>query len=283
VTPPLTRRRFAALAGGAWAAAADKPNSKIAGVQIGVQSYSYRSLPLEQAIAAMVVAGINSCELWQGHLEPQGANRDALRKWRLETPIEHFARIGARFRDAGVDLYAYNYSFRDDFTDDELARGFEMAKALGAKVITASGNVTTSARVDPFARQARMRVGWHNHSEIRKNEFARPEDFAEAMRGRSEYMCVNLDIGHFTAANFDAVDYLKKNARRIVTLHIKDRKRNQGPTLKFGEGDAPIKEVLQLLRDRKWPIPANIEYEYEGGDPVEAVKVCLAYCRAALV
>ena len=44
--------------------------------------------------------------------------------------------------DAGINLYAYNYSFRDDFTDGEIKRGFEMAKALGAKVITASSTVS---------------------------------------------------------------------------------------------------------------------------------------------
>ena len=69
---------------------------------------------------------------------------------------------------------------------------------------------------------------------------------------------------------------------RIVTLHIKDRKRNDGDNVPFGEGDTPIKPVLALLRDRKWAIPANIEYEYNGGDTVQEVRRCVEYCRAAL-
>ena len=98
----------------------------------------------------------------------------------------------------------------------------------------------------------------------------------------SEYICINLDIGHFTAANFDAVDYLTKHHSRIVTLHLKDRKRNQGDNVPFGEGDTPIKQVLALLRDKKWAIPANIEYEYKGKDTIEEMKKCYAYCRKAL-
>lgn len=289
----LTRRDWNKLALGAVAAAglpaeifAAKPNSRIKGVQIGAQSYSFRDRPLEDAIKAYVEIGLSSCELWSGHLEPRGMNsrdrREDLRKWRLTTPLSFFTATGEKFKKAGVDLYAFNYSFRDDFTDEEIARGFEIAKALGAKVITASSNVSTAKRIDPFARKYRMRVGMHNHSNIRPNEFATPEDFAKAMEGMSEYICVNLDIGHFTAANFDAVDYLSKNHARIVTLHIKDRKRDQGPNVPFGEGDTPIKPVLELLMKNKWKIPANIEYEYKGEDTVAEVKRCYEYCKKAL-
>jgi sugar phosphate isomerase/epimerase len=295
----LNRREFSRLAlggivGGCAAhalpftqlLAADKPNSKFNGVQIGVQSYSFRDRPLDDAIKAMVEVGLSSCELWSGHVEPRfdGANRrEELRKWRLTAPLDEFKAVRAKFDKAGVELYALNYSMRDDFTDEELERGFVIAKALGAKAITTSSNVSTAKRIDPFARKHKMRVGMHNHSNIRPNEFATPDDFAAAMKGASEYIAINLDIGHFTAANFDAVDYLKKHHDHVVTLHIKDRKRDQGPNVPLGEGDTPIKEVLALLRQNRWKIPANIEYEYKGADTVEEVKKCLAYCKQALM
>ncbi len=265
-----------------WLMGADKPNSVIKGVQIGVQSYSFRDRPLDRAIEGMVEVGLSSCELWQGHVEPRGLKREELRQWRLSVSLDEFKAIRAKFDRAGIDLYAYNLSFRDDFTDEEIERGFEMAKALGAKVLTASANVSTAKRIDPFAKKYRMRVGMHNHSNIRPNEFATPEDFKQAMEGASEYIAINLDIGHFTAANFDAVEFLRQHHDRIVTLHIKDRKRDQGPNVPFGEGNTPIKEVLALLRDNSWKIPANIEYEYRGGDTVEEIKRCLAYCKQAL-
>ena len=294
----LSRREWNKLAVGGLVASvlpvvntagAGKPDSKFRGVQVGVQSYSFRDRPLDDAIKGMVEVGLSSCELWQGHVEPQrdalardGNPREALRKWRLTVPLDEFKAIRAKFDRAGIDLYAYNLSFRDDFSDEEMARGFEMANALGAKVITASSNVNTAKRIDQFAKKAKMRVGMHNHSNIRPNEFATPDDFAEAMKGASEYICINLDIGHFTAANFDAVEFLKQHHERIVTLHIKDRKRNQGDNVPLGEGDTPIKAVLVALREGKWHIPANIEYEYKGADTVAEVKKCLAYCKQAL-
>ena len=267
---------------------AAKINSVVNGVTIGAQSYSFRDRHTDAAIRAFADVGIGLCELWAGHLErghgsnDSPAERERLRKWRETVSLDEIEAVGKKFRDAGVDPYALNYSFRDDFSDREIERGFEMAKAFGAKVITASSNVGTAARIDPFAKKHKMRVGMHNHSRIDENEFATPESFERARKGRSDYIAINLDIGHFTAANFDSVDFIRKHHDDILTLHVKDRKRNQGGNVPFGKGDTPIREVLALLRDNKYAIPANIEYEYTAVDAVEEVRKCLAYCKEAL-
>ena len=290
-----TRRDFARglLAAGSAGALArsalghEKIDSTFNGVTIGAQSYSFRDRPLAEAIQAMRKIGIGSCELWSGHTEPLRELRRAkdgrakLRAFRLETPLSKFEEIGTQFHEAGIELNSMNYSFRDDFTDEEIARGFEMAKAMGAKAITASGTVSVSGRVNRYAKRYGMLVGMHNHSKIRENEFATPADFDAASDGNS-HIAVNLDIGHFIAAGFDPIDYIEKHHERIVTLHIKDRKANQGENVEFGKGDTPIREVLALLRDKRYPIPANIEYEYKGADTVAEVSKSFAYCKQAL-
>jgi sugar phosphate isomerase/epimerase len=281
----LSRRDFHRLALAALPAslAIAKPNSKIHGVQLGAQSYSFRDRSLDDAIKGMVEVGLSECELWQGHVEPKSdGGRAALREWRTTTSMDVFKDVRKKFNDAGILLYAYNYSFRDDFTDPEIERGFEMAHALGVTHLTASSTVTCAKRVDPFAAKAKVYVGMHGHDNMKPGEFNLPASFEEAMNGSSKYIGINLDIGHFTAAGGDAVDYLKKMHEHIVTLHIKDRKKDHGANLPLGQGDTPIKEVLQTLKEHRWPIPANIEYEYKGADTLEEVKKCYEYCKAAL-
>src|SRR6185295_6403841 len=285
-TPHMySRREFSKLALAAIpasAAFAARVDSKVHGVQIGVQSYSFRDRSLDDAIKGMVEVGLGECEMYSGHVEPK-VGREELRKWRTTVSMDEFRKTRKKFDDAGVQIYAYNYSFRDDFTDEEIARGFEMAKALGVGVITASSTLSVVDRVDREARKNKIRVGFHGHSDVKNpNEFATPESFAKAMQGRSPYIDVNLDIGHFTAAGFDPIDYIGKHHERIVTLHIKDRKKNDGANMPFGEGDTPIKAVLQLLKTKKYSIPANIEYEYKGSDTVAEVKKCFEYCKEAL-
>jgi len=274
-------------------------------------------MSLDDAIKGMTEAGCGACELFAPHIEPPAlghaapmagrgpgggrgrgpqdpaaaaaANearlkaREELRKWRLTVDLSHFKNVRKQFDDAGIQLVGYNYSFNDSFTDDEIERGFEFAKALGVNTITASTTLPVAKKVVPFADKHKIFVAMHGHSDVKDpNQFAKPESF-EAAIAMSKMYRINLDIGHFTAANYDPIDYLEKHHDKIVILHIKDRKKDQGPNTVWGEGDTNIKGVLQLLKKNKWNIPALVEYEYAGtGTPTEEVKKCMDYARAAL-
>lgn len=282
----LSRRQFGTLSIAAAAAPAipafAKADSKVKGVMIGAQSYSFRDRSLDDAIRAMSEVGLTYTELWQGHLEPKGKPED-LKKWRTSPEaMTQVKEVRQKFKDAGIQVYALNYSFRKNHTDEEVLQGMEMAKILGTKYITASSTVDQAARLNDLAGKAGVFVAMHNHDKYEDpNEYATPESFARAMDGHPNIR-LNLDIGHFTAANFDAVDYLTKFHDKIVTLHFKDRKKNHGANLPFGEGETPIKEVLVLLRDKKWKIPAMIEYEYKGTDAVAEVKKSYEFMKQAL-
>lgn len=286
-----------------------KRDSGSQGAQIGVQLYSFRDLPhdLDLIIKAMNDIGLNSCELWSTIVHPIALppfygnpgtpalvpslqkDREEVRKWRETVSMDHFKGIRKKFNDAGIDIYAYNYSFNESFSDGEINRGFEMADALGARFITASTTMTEVRRVVPYAEKHQFRVAVHGHVAVNDpNEFGSPESFARAME-LSKYIWVNLDIGHFAAAGFDPVAYIRENHARISNIHLKDRiKNNPAPwdssnDLRWGWGNTPIKEVLQLLKKEQYPIPAMIEYEYDAkGGPVEEVRRCYEYCKAAL-
>lgn len=298
----ITRREFGLFTLGSLMLPRFGRAQTVGGVRLGVQTYSFRALPrtpetgrvdgtlagtaVESIIGAMKACGITECELWAPQIEPDrapGRDREWMRRWREEVPLDNFRNIRQAFDKAGLSIYAFNYSPNDGYSDKEIDRGFEMARALGAEIITASTNLATAKRMVPFMEQHKMAVAVHNHSNIKDpNEFATPESFAAAM-ALSRYFKVNLDIGHFTAANFDPVAYMKEHHASITNLHLKDRKRDQGDNTPWGTGDTPIREVLQLLKKEKWPIRAYVEYEYRGeSGPVEEVKECYTYATQAL-
>jgi sugar phosphate isomerase/epimerase len=283
----ITRRAFSAgLAGasaglflpGARAAEGKIPPSVFGGIQVGVQSYTFRKFGLDRMIGAMQSVGISSLELWQGHLDPAKAS-DA-----------DFAATREKLDAAGITVSSYCVNFPPDSTDEHLERGFQGAKRLGTNVMTASVRKSLVPRLDQWCRKHETYLGLHNHwfgdpwfKGDRKQEFEGPDDFAEALAGRSRFLAINLDVGHFSAAGHDPVAYIREHHDRIVSLHIKDRDRDAAHSYRrFGEGATPLREIARVLKEVRFRYGANLEYEIEENDPTEGVRHALQYFRRAL-
>ncbi len=210
-------------------------------------------------------------------------------KWRAAATPETWKAVRKKWNDAGVDVHLLCYNMNDNMKDEDIVYGFEMAKALGVKAMTTSTTLTMAKRIAPIAEQYKLLVGYHGHDATNDpNQTATLESY-DTLMAYGKYNGVNLDIGHFTAAGYDAVAFIKAHHDKITNLHIKDRKRNadggRGANLEFGQGDTPIKPVLQLMKSEKYPFPANIELEYripEGSNAVAEVKKCFAYIKTAL-
>jgi sugar phosphate isomerase/epimerase len=280
----ISRRTFGklALAAPPAAAARAKIDSTVHGVRIGVSGYSFQSIPLDGAIEAMKSIGLGATEVWFLHIEPK-TSREELRAWRISVPLDQFRRIGRLYNDGGIDKIAFTHDMKDDFTDAELERPFEMAKALGAARIAASTTLTVARRLVPLMEKHRMEVAFHGHINVADpNEFAGPDSVRKAL-AMSPWSRINLDIGQFMGAGFDAVPFIEEHHAGIPVLHIRDGIRGQRGKVPWGTGDVRIKDVLQLLNREKYPIVADIEYDYGGvSDPWNEVKKCFAYCKSAL-
>ena len=54
----------------------------------------------------------------------------------------------------------------------------------------------------------------------------------------------------------------------------------------WGQGDTPIKEVLQMMKTEKYTFQATIEFEYAvpaGSDVLKEIAKCVQYCKTALL
>jgi len=256
-------------------------DSRVKGVRLGAITYSFRAITDANAIVkAMASMGLGEAELMANHAEAlAGApvGRGEIDAWRRSTSPETWKRVRGVFEAAGISLRLLTYNMNVKTTSEEaIDYGFAMAKGLGVDAITTSTQVSMAKRVAPFADKHRIPVAYHGHAN------ATPASFATCL-SYSKFHRINLDIGHFTAAGFDAVEFLRANHAQITNLHLKDRQTpaRGAANVPWGDGDTPIKEVLQLLSKEQWDIPANIEFEYPG-DPLVEVPKCFQFCKNAL-
>ncbi len=218
-------------------------------------------------------------------LEAQtAAHNKNVATWRASASMAKFQQIRQMYNDKGVKIYGFKPStFRVDNSDAEVTYGLRAARALGASHVTLEhpGDDAQTLRLSKLARKNKVRVAYHGHTQ-------QTPSFWDVALKQSKYNAMNIDIGHYVAAgDFDPLAILKEKHRRISSMHLKDRhnKANGQANKPWGQGDTPIREILQLMRDRKYKFPGSIELEYEipdGSDAVREVQKCLEYARSAL-
>jgi sugar phosphate isomerase/epimerase len=221
----------------------------------------------------------------------QQAARDAAQKpindWRAATTPATWKAVRKKFNDAGIDVALLCYNMTDSMKEEDIEYGFKMAEGLGAKGITTSTTLTMAKRIAPVADKHKLLVGYHGHDATNDpNQTATLESY-DTLMAYGKYNGINLDIGHFTAAGYDAVEFIKKHHAKITNLHVKDRKKNHGPNVApWGTGDTPMKAVMQLLKKEKYGFPANLELEYRipaDSNLIAEMKTCLAYVKTCII
>jgi len=322
----FTRREFGhlALAGipaaalarldGSSLFAAERPNSLVNGVQLGVITYSYRQMPDTSAKALLgyiVANGISATELMgepaeefagapsngrgrggRGRGEPTPEQlaarreaREALRKWRTSASMDKYKELRKLYEDAGVKIYALKITPTPDMTDDEMDYAFNAGAAVGATHLTleVTDDVPFLKRVGSFAEKHKIYAAYHSHTQGGMNAF-------DAAFAASKANMANVDFGHYVAGGNKggtALDFLQKFHGRIASFHMKDRTTPEHgeKNLPWGQGETPLKDILQMVKKNKWTMPATIELEYQipqGSDAVKEVATCYQYCREAL-
>ncbi len=282
----------AARAGGAGAAAQAGGGPGRAAAGAATTSPAPGAIPCENGVplargAAPGAAGAGGGRAAQTP-EQQAAARaqaDTVTTWRTTVPMTRFADVRQKFADAGVTIYAYRLTLTMGMPDAEYDYTFNAAKALGATQITMEqpSDRVLSKRIGDFAAKHGVNVGYHLHTTATINAW--DEVMAQSPRNG-----LQLDIGHYVAGTgLSPVPLIEKLHSRIYSMHLKDRKRlchDGSENMPWGQGDTPIKEVLQLLKKNKWAIPVGIEFEYNvpAGSTWDAeIAKCVEYGKAALL
>ncbi|OUV49949.1 MAG: hypothetical protein CBC76_03725 [Flavobacteriaceae bacterium TMED116] len=256
------------------------------GIIVGVQTWSFRTMQDQSPLAILKYikhTGIKHVELMGNHVEPfVGIFEDSenISKLRNEASISKFKELRKLYNDAGISIFAFKprRCFEKYNTDDEIRYGMRAAKALGASHITLEhpSDDEHTLRLSEIADEEDILVGYHNH------EQGTPTLWDTAI-SQSDFNRLNIDLGHYTASETgDPLEIFKDKHNKIVSMHLKDRKRlsRGGDNLVWGQGDTPIKEAVKIYKEEGYDFPLTIELEYdipEGSDEISELKKCISY------
>jgi inosose dehydratase len=233
------------------AAAIPLPLSKR--LDIGIGTYSYHNLSLEEMIAQLNSLRVSEIEMSRGEFMLMNHPGDTL-----------FREARSKLDAAGIRCVSY-YSATIK-SDEDLENAIRFAKILGVRNITGDATGSILARIDARCSQENLTFGIHNHFfKGEKFAYESAEDVLQALAGLSNTVGATADIGHFASCGHDTVDAVRRLGPRLKLVHLKDVRAVGGEVnVLLGKGIAKVPEVMRELHRQNFSGLIAIEYEKEG-------------------
>jgi sugar phosphate isomerase/epimerase len=246
-----TRRDFVKLAAAAGLVDA-APLHALIRLNIGVGTFSYHSLSIDDMIAQLNALRIREIEMSRGEFMLLSHPKEKL-----------FRTTRKKLDDAGIRCVSY-YSATIK-NDDDIDSAVRFAKLLGSSNITGDATGSVLKQIDQRLTREGLTFGLHNHFFPYKFAYESPEDVLNALSGLSKTMGATADTGQFASCGYDPVDAVHKLALRLRMVHLKDVKAKGGEVnVLLGSGVARIPEVMQELHRQDFAGLVAVEYEKEG-------------------
>jgi len=265
----VTRRQFHRVAAPALAGALLWPvRAAIAGhLDIGVGTFSYHTLSIDQMIVALKELEISEIEM-------------SLAEFMLMKPptVEMCRSARAKFDQAGIRCVSYYTATIKDDRDIDYAVRF--ASILGARNVSGDATGATLQHIDQRFTREGLTFGIHNHWFAHKFAYESTDDVLRALAGLSKTVGATLDVGQMAACGHDPVEAVRRLAGRLHVVHLKDvAAAGAEHNVLFGTGIAHIPEVMKELKKIDFKGLVAIEYEKDS-DSRDDMKQLVHYARA---
>ena len=237
---------------------------------LGIQLYSLRGFPVDQALDHAKALGLTQVEFYPGMFP-------------ITDDSAAIAAMKQKLADRGLTISAHGVN---RFTKDAAANRklFAFAKAAGVKTITADPDPDSFTSLDELVKEFDIRVAIHNHGP--KHRYNKALDVLGAIEKHDQRIGACADLGHFIRSGERPTEVIRLLKGRLYGIHLKDFAEMQDRTkgVILGKGHLDVPAVMEALVAVGFPADGalSIEYEENPKDPMADLKECVAVARAAL-
>jgi sugar phosphate isomerase/epimerase len=250
------------------ALAAEAPQA--ARLKLGIQLYSLRGFPVEQALQHAKELGFEQVEFYSGMLP-------------LDASGDEIAAMKQRVADLGMTISAHGVN---GFGKDAAAnrKAFEFAKALGIRNITADPDPASFDSLNELVQEFDIRIAIHNHGP--RHRYNKAVDVLGAIEGRDERIGACADLGHYIRSGERPVDVIRLLKGRLYGIHLKDfaEMKEDVKGVVLGRGHLNVPAVFDALLKAGFPADGALSLEYEENpeNPIADIRECVAVAKKAL-
>lgn len=237
---------------------------------LGIQLYSLRGYPVDEALRHARDLGVRFVEFYPG-MWPVTADADAI------------AAMQKTLADLGLTVSAHGVN---RFTKDAAAnrKMFEFGKAAGINTFGADPDPDSFESLDELVKEFDIRIAIHNHGPTHR--YNKAIDVLAAVEKYDPRIGACADLGHFLRSGERPVEVIRLLAGRLYGIHLKDFAEMQDKTkgVILGQGHIDVPAVMAALVAAKFPADGalSIEYEENPKNPLDDIRACVQVAQKAI-
>jgi sugar phosphate isomerase/epimerase len=275
-TASISRRRFLASTAAISAGAALLPSvasfaaPSSGDLKLGLQMYSLRGFPVDEALKYAKDLGFDTVEFYGG-------------MYKVDSTDEQIAEMKQKLDSLGLKLLAHGVNaFGKDH--DKNRKVFEFAKKAGIRNLSADPAPEAFDSLDKLVAEYDIRIAIHNHGP--KHRYNKVTDVLNAIKDHDPRIGACADLGHYIRSGEEPIQVIRSLEGRLYGVHLKDFAEMQDKTrgVILGQGHLNVRGVFEALRAVNFPADSAISLEYEENpkDPIDEIRQCVAVARAAM-
>ena len=247
-----------------------------ASFHLGMAGYTFNKFDLDTTLAFMKRIDVHYLCIKDFHLP-------------LDANAEQIVKFKEKLAAAGVVGYAVGPIYMKDVA--MVDKAFAYAKRVGVDLIVGvpgtwgdtQPNYEVLNRVEQRVRETDIRYAIHLHGPDMPL-YPDATSIWEDVKDRDPRMGMCLDIGHNLRYGSDSIRDLKRYAKRVFDIHLKDvtAPTKAGHAIELGRGIIDFPAFVKMLRKVGYKGSVSLEYEKDMSDPFIGIAESVGYFKAVM-
>ena len=241
---------------------------------LGMAGYTFNKFDIDKTLAFMKKIDVHYLCIKDFHL-PINAN---------EAQIAEFKK---KLADHGVIGYAVGPIYMGDV--EAVDKAFAYAQRVGVDLVVGVPGVWGDKgprydvldRVEQKVKETGIRYAIHLHGPDMPL-YPDATSIWNDVKDRDPRLGICLDIGHDLRAGADPIKDLKRYAKRVFDIHLKDvtEGTKAGHAIELGRGAIDFSKFVKMLRKVGYKGSCSLEYEKDMSDPFIGIAESVGYFKA---
>lgn len=239
-------------------------------LKLGLQMYSLRAFPVDEALKYAAEAGFEQVEFYQGMLPVEASAAE------IEAVQQKVAAHGMTLSAHGVNRFGTDRQANEKI--------FQFAKAAGIKNITADPDPESFDQLDDLVAEHDIRIAIHNHGP--RHRYNKVVDVLRAIDGHDPRIGACADLGHYIRSGENPTEVVRLLKGRLYGIHLKDfaemKDKTEGVIL--GKGHLDVEGIVDALIAVDFPSDGalSLEYEENKDNPIADIRQCQRIAAEAI-